>query len=70
MVSSAIVKRSMDARAFVLLSLALAFVMAGVLSAHAGAGVVSHVLEPIQTASSDPLAIPQSAASLGGDDFP
>jgi hypothetical protein len=70
MVGSSLAKRSMDVRAFVILSLAFAFIMAGALSAHAGAGVVSHVLEPIQTASSDPLAIPQSAASLGGDDLP
>lgn len=53
-----------------LLPLALAFVMAGALSAHAGVGVISRVLEPVQTASSDPLAELTSAVSLGGDDLP
>jgi hypothetical protein len=70
MVGSSLVKRSVDGRAFVTLPLALAFVVAGALSAHASAGAISHVLEPIQQASSDPLAEPQSAISLGGDDLP
>jgi hypothetical protein len=67
MVGSALVKRSM---AFAIVPLAVAFFVASALSAHVSVGVVSHVLEPIQMASSDPLAIQQSAASLGGDDLP
>ena len=70
MVGSALVKRSMDRGALAIVPLAVAFLVASALSAHVGVGVVSHVLEPIQTTSSDPLAIQQSAASLGGDDLP
>ena len=70
MVGSSHVKRPVDRRALAIVPLAVAFVLASALSAHASVGAVSHVFEPIQKASSDPLAEPTSAVSLGGDDLP
>jgi hypothetical protein len=70
MVGSSHVKRPVDRRALAVVLLAIAFVLASALSAHASVGAVSNVLAPIQKASSDPLAEPTPAVSLGGDDLP
>jgi hypothetical protein len=70
MVGTSLLELSMNKKAFVVFPLALAFVVASALSAHASVGAVSNVLAPIQKASSDPLAETTSAVSLGGDDLP
>ncbi|HEX6765623.1 MAG TPA: hypothetical protein VF103_09105 [Polyangiaceae bacterium] len=48
----------------------VAYLTLSALTARAGLDAMTHVLEPIQNASSDAPTEPGSAVSLGGDSLP
>jgi hypothetical protein len=64
---SSLVTRSVKRKVVASSLLAVAFVLASALTAQAAVGVVSNVLEPIQTSSSDPLAEPQAGGFARGE---
>ena len=71
MVGSVLVKRwSRERKALAIVPLGIAYLAVSILSADAGIGALSQVLEPIEMTSSDPSAEPDSTVSLGGDLLP
>jgi serine/threonine protein kinase len=71
MVCSVLVKRwSRERKALAILPLGIAYLAVSILSANAGIGALSQVLEPIEMTSSDLSAEPDSTVSLGGDLLP
>jgi hypothetical protein len=71
MVGSSLGKRwSRRPQGLLTVPLVVVYLAFSALSAHAGIDAMTHVLESIEQASSDPPSSPDSAVSLGGDLFP